>query len=151
MSGDYIVQPNPPVDAPPFASLYERLGGEAGLQRLVKWFYARLRYEPEVEAIFREHVRDWPAHLQTIVDFWAQVTGGPQRYAGGMGRHVFLQLSPVHYEVWLAVWGRNCNEVLPPREATEMMALAQDFGNRLQQMSEQHRNAQQQMHPDVTS
>jgi truncated hemoglobin YjbI len=89
--------------------------------------------------------------LQTIVDFWAQVTGGPQRYAGGMGRHVFLQLSPVHYEVWLAVWGRNCNEVLPPREASEMMVLAQDFGNRLQQMSAQHRNAQQQVHPDVTS
>ncbi len=136
MNFDYIVPPNPPVDAPPFAPLYERIGGEAGIARLVKWFYARVRYEPKVEEIFREHVQDWPAHLQTIIAFWVQMTGGPQKYSGGMGRHIFLRLRPEHYAVWLAVWEKNCREVLPEREADEMVALAHHFGTKLQQMAD---------------
>ena len=140
MNADYIVPPNPPVvGVPPFAPLYERIGGEDGLQRLVKWFYARVRYEPEVEAIFLAHVKDWPGHIRTIVDFWAQMTGGPQRYPGGMGRHIFLKLEPHHFATWLAIWERNCIEVLPTREAEEMIALAHHIGGKLQEMTERNR------------
>jgi len=119
----------------PEESLYLRLGGHAGLSKLVKWFYAKVRYEPEVAAIFQEHVHDWPEHIQLIIDFWALMTGGPSSYGGGMGKHIFLRLKPEHFAVWLAVWEQNCLEHLPYREATEMIQLAHNIGDDLRRMS----------------
>jgi hemoglobin len=115
-------------------SLYDRIGGHEGLSRLVKWFYAKLRYEPEVEALFKEHVHDWPAHIRLIIDFWSTMTGGPANYAGGMGKHIFLRLQPHHYAVWLAVWEQNCIALLPRSEATEMNQLAHNIGDDLRRM-----------------
>ena len=119
----------------PEESLYLRLGGHAGLSKLVKWFYAKVRYEPEVAAIFKAHVHDWPEHIQLIIDFWALMTGGPSSYGGGMGKHIFLRLKPEHFAVWLAVWEQNCLEHLPYREATEMIQLAHNIGDDLRRMS----------------
>lgn len=115
-------------------TLYNRIGGHAGLSRLVKWFYAKVRYEPEVAAIFKEHVQDWPSHIRLIIDFWSLMTGGPSSYGGGMGKHIFLRLQPEHFAVWLAVWEQNCIELLPHTEATEMIQLAHSIGDDLRRM-----------------
>lgn len=125
---------NPDQNNPPLLTLYERIGGEEGLARLIKWFYAKVRYEPEVEAIFKAHVHEWPEHIRTIIDFWRTMTGGPKRYAGGMGRHFRLGLTPEHFSAWLRVWDMNCNELLPEQEAREMSALAHSLGDDLQRM-----------------
>lgn len=118
------------------ASLYERIGGHAGLSRLVKWFYAKVRYEPEVAAIFKAHLHDWPSHIRLIIDFWSLMTGGPSSYGGGMGKHIFLHLKHEHYAVWLAVWEQNCLEHLPYREAMEMIQLAHSIGDDLRRMGQ---------------
>jgi hemoglobin len=115
-------------------TLYTRIGGEAGLSRLVKWFYAKVRYEPEVAGIFKAHVHNWPDHIRLIVDFWSLMTGGPSTYGGGMGKHIFLHLKPEHYAVWLAVWDRNCLDLLPYKEAMEMIQLAHNIGDDLRRM-----------------
>ncbi|MEK0450658.1 MAG: hypothetical protein RL088_2926 [Verrucomicrobiota bacterium] len=120
-------------------SLYERIGGNAGLSRLVKWFYAKLRYEPEVEDLFKQHVHDWPAHIRLIIDFWSTMTGGPATYAGGMGKHIFLRLQAHHYAVWLAVWEQNCIELLPHAEASEIIQLAHNIGDDLRRMESRAR------------
>lgn len=116
-------------------SLYDRIGGHEGLSRLVKWFYAKVRYEPEVAAIFSEHVKNWPEHIRLIIDFWSTTTGGPANYPGGMGKHIFLRLQPEHYAVWLAVWEQNCIELLPHAEACEMISLAHNIGDDLRRMA----------------
>lgn len=116
-------------------TLYDRIGGHPGLSRLVKWFYAKLRYEPEVKDLFKRHVHNWPEHIRLIIEFWALMTGGPRNYPGGMGRHIFLRLRPEHYAVWLAVWGQNCIELLPYTEAIEMIELANTIAEDLRQMS----------------
>jgi hemoglobin len=116
------------------ATLYDRIGGHDGLSRLIKWFYAKVRYEPEVAAIFKEHVHKWPEHIQLIIRFWATMTGGPATYPGGMGKHIFLRLRPEHYAVWLSVWEQNCIELLPHAEATELIRLAHNIGDDLRRM-----------------
>ena len=116
-------------------TLYARIGGHDGLSRLVKWFYAKVRYEPEVAEIFKTHVDHWPEHIRLIIEFWALMTGGPSTYAGGMGKHIFLRLRPEHFAVWLAVWEQNCLQLLPYREAMEMIELAHNIGDDLQRMA----------------
>jgi hemoglobin len=121
--------------AAPKPVLYERIGGHDGLSRLIKWFYAKVRYEPEVAEIFSAHVHDWPGHIRLIIDFWATMTGGPQVYPGGMGKHIFLRLQPHHFSVWLAVWEQNCIELLPHEEAMELIQLAHNIGDDLRRMA----------------
>lgn len=129
--------PSPPPNPPPpegADSLYDRLGGRPGLSRLVKWFYARVRFEPDLEPIFNAHIHKWGPHLETIIDFWSGMTGGPATYGGGMGKHFRMDLTPEHFATWLRVWGQNCRDLLQPREAEEMVALAQSIADDLLKM-----------------
>jgi hemoglobin len=100
----------------------------------VKWFYAKVRYEPALEPIFTAHVPVWSEHIENITQFWYRMTGGPSAWSGGMGRHFFLHLTPEHFAVWLGVWDENCRELLPEREAGEMSGLAHRIGDDLQAM-----------------
>jgi hemoglobin len=114
-------------------SLYERLGGRAGLVKLLRHFYADVRQQQEIGPIFHAQIRDWPSHLEKIADFWSSVTSGPPRYSGPMPqKHFPLGLSEKHFEAWLDLWRRHCRIHLPSREAAEMILLAEALGERLQ-------------------
>jgi len=128
--------PNPP---PPdgAVTLFERLGGKPGISRLVKWFYARARFEAPLEPVFRQHIPLWKEHLERIIEFWCGMTGGPHRYSGGMGRHFRLGIGPEHFATWLRIWDENCRDLLQPREAEEMSALAHSLADDLQRMLSQ--------------
>jgi len=129
--------PAPPPNPPPPAgatTLFERLGGRPGVSRLIKWFYARVRFEPDLEAIFNAHIPKWSEHLETLVDFWCTQLGGPATYRSGMGRHFKLQLGAEHFATWLRVWEENCRDLLQEREAAEMIALAHSIADDLQRM-----------------
>jgi hemoglobin len=102
------------------------------VSRLVKWFYARVRFEPELEPIFNEHIPKWGSHLEKQIDFWCGQTGGPSEYAGGIGKHFRLGLNPQHFAVWLRVWEQNCRDLLEPREAEEMITIAHRLASALQ-------------------
>ena len=125
--------PNPPP-TPGATTLFERLGGRPGVSRLIKWFYARVRFEPDLEPIFNAHITKWSEHLETLVDFWSTQVGGPATYKTGMGRHFKLQLGPEHFTTWLRVWEANCRDLLQEREASEMIALAHSIADDLQRM-----------------
>ena len=118
---------------PDGVTLYERIGPD-GIERLVQSFYGKARYEPVLEPVFSAHVEDWPEHIANITQFWFRMTGGPSKWAGGMGRHFFLNLEGAHFQAWLRVWEENCRELLPDREASEMTAFAQNIGRDLEAM-----------------
>jgi hemoglobin len=127
--------PAPPPNPPPMegaVTLFDRLGERAGVTRLVKWFYARVRFEPDLEPIFNANVPKWGEHLELLIDFWCGQTGGPTTYGGGLGKHARLDLRQEHYATWLRVWEQNCMDLLQPREAKEMVELARDLATRLQ-------------------
>lgn len=127
---------DPRVDAVnPLAStsnLYERIGRQPGIQNLLHHFYADVRQHALLGPVFARHIHDWPAHLKKIGTFWAQVTGGPSGYNGGMpARHLALGIEAAHFGAWLQLWEFNCNAHLQPAEAEEMIALAHEIGRRL--------------------
>src|SRR6185503_7066050 len=116
-------------------TLYERLGGHAGILRLITPFYFDVRQHHLLGPIFNARIQDWPAHLARITDFWARQTGGPSRYGGGFaGTHLQLGIAPEHVGQWLALWDFNCRRQLPAAEATEMSALARGIGKQLQKI-----------------
>ena len=121
-------------DVPPL-SLYERIGGRAGLLQLLRYFYADVRQHETIGPIFQRLIADWPAHLEKIADFWSGATGGPVIYSGPMPmKHVPLGLEEKHFEAWLDLWHRQCRARLPPREAQEMINRAEAIGQRLREI-----------------
>ena len=113
-------------------SLYERLGGHDGILKLLKSFYADVRQHDVLGPIFNAQISDWPAHLEKITEFWALQTGGESKYRGGFtAAHLKLDLRPEHFQHWLQLWEFNNARQLPPQEASEMNALAHEFGRRL--------------------
>lgn len=119
-------------------SLYERLGGHAGILNLLKPFYADVRQHAVLGPVFNAHISDWSSHLTKIAEFWALQAGGPSAYRGGFaGAHIPLGLRPEHFQQWLGLWEWNSTRQLPPREAQETIALAHEFGRRLRTVTQQ--------------
>jgi len=113
-------------------SLYDRLGGHAGILKLIKPFYADVRQHNVIGPIFNAHITDWPAHLEKIADFWALQAGGESKYRGGFaGAHMSLGLQTEHFQHWLGLWELNNARSLAPKEAEEMNALAHRLASRL--------------------
>jgi hemoglobin len=113
-------------------SLFDRVGGRAGLAQLLRHFYADVRQHRLIGPIFLAQIDDWPAHLEKIADFWSGATGGPARYSGPMPqKHFPLALRPEHFEAWLDLWRRQCQIRFPTPEAMEMIRLAETIGDRL--------------------
>lgn len=117
-------------------SLYERLGGSAKLDLLLRNFYASLQEHPDLGPIFARHVHDWPKHLATVREFWTLQTGGPSTYRGGMAaRHIPLRLQPSHFDQWLAQWEMSCRAHFNAPEAEELIEIAHKIGGRLRQIT----------------
>ena len=120
---------------PAAVTLFERLGGRAILQDLLRHFYADVRQHTEIAPIFAANITDWPAHLEKIADFWSGALGGPLLYRGPMPmKHVLLGLEERHFQAWLGLWSRHCRAHLAAAEAEELIAVAVTIGQRLRQI-----------------
>jgi hemoglobin len=114
--------------------LFERLGGRPSLLRLLNHFYADVRQHRLLGPLFESQVENWPEHISNVADFWAQVTGGPSIYGGGMpAHHIPLGLREEHFRAWLGLWDFNCHLWLSRDCAGELSALARQIGQRLRQ------------------
>ena len=116
-------------------TLYDRIGGRVGLEKLLHQFYSDVRQHKIIGPIFNEKIHDWPKHLAIITEFWARQTGGPSAYSGGMAaKHFSLGLQPEHFVHWLALWDFNCRRHLPETESGELTTLAHHLANHLQKI-----------------
>ncbi|MGZ5178880.1 MAG: group III truncated hemoglobin [Ramlibacter sp.] len=79
---------------------------EEEVHDLVHTFYANVRNDAHLGPIFESHVRDWPRHLATMVDFWSGALRGTARFRGTpMPKHVGLPgLSADLFRHWLALF-----------------------------------------------
>jgi hemoglobin len=117
-----------------FPPLFERLGGQPAVERLLRHFYADVRQHSLIGPIFNSKIENWPEHIEKIARFWTQVAGGPARYTGGMPiKHMPLGLREEHFAAWLGLWEINCRQWLTPECAQEMIAQAQQIAVRLRQ------------------
>jgi hemoglobin len=117
------------------SSLFARVGGREPLLKLLRYFYADVRQHREIGPIFNAQIKDWPAHISKIADFWSGVTGGPMLYSGPMPwKHVPLGLQEPHFQAWLDLWRRHCRAHLSEAEATELIQRAELIGDRLREI-----------------
>ena len=113
-------------------TLYDRIGGQKGLEHLLTHFYADVRQHAVIGPIFEAQIQDWPMHIEKIAGFWSGLTGGPSLYGGGLiAKHVPLHLKTEHFGHWLTLWAFQCDRNLAARDAEMMKALANQIGNRL--------------------
>lgn len=68
------------------SSLYDRLGGDAGIESLVVAFYVRVLADPELAPFFRNTSIDKLHAMQH--EFFAMALGGPVSYSGRPLAHV---------------------------------------------------------------
>lgn len=100
---------------------------EAGLERLVAAFYARVREDTELGPIFNYAVADWPEHLEKLAAFWSSVMLTSGRYKGQpMPAHLkhIDRMTPLLFDRWLALWTETTSKLMPAEAATALQAKA---------------------------
>lgn len=94
------------VDPSP-ATPYQRIGGDAGIRRLVARFYALMDELPEAYAARKIHPADLTESANKLFDFLSGWLGGPQRYVEKYGhprlrrRHLPYTIGPQERDEWL--------------------------------------------------
>ena len=68
-------------------TLYEWLGGQEVLDRLIARFYEKVPVDPILEPLFARMPKE---HFQHVADFIAEVFGGPTNYSTKLGGHVAM-------------------------------------------------------------
>lgn len=86
-------------DAP--ATPYERLGGAAGIQRLVHRFYGLMDELPEAYTVRRMHPEDLKGSEENLFDFLSGWFGGPSLFIEKKG-HPRLRMRHSPYAVGMA-------------------------------------------------
>jgi hemoglobin len=61
-------------------SLFERLGGQAGIEKLMGNFYQRILADPTLAPFFAQTSMEKLRRMQS--EFFAAALGGPQKYSG---------------------------------------------------------------------
>lgn len=91
-------------------SLYERLGGEEGIARVVDTFYDMVLADPRVAHFFANTDMARQRRHQTL--FLSFATGGPNRYTGRSMRaaHQGLGIRPEHFDAIVELLGRTLRQ-----------------------------------------
>lgn len=100
---------------------------EAGLERLVHAFYARVREDAELGPIFNAAITDWPEHLEKLTAFWSSVMLTSGRYKGQpVPAHMKHRdrINSALFDRWLALWGRTAHEMMSPAAAAALEGKA---------------------------
>ena len=108
---------------------------EAGLERLVHAFYARVREDAGLGPIFNGAIADWPEHLGRLTAFWSSVMLTSGRYKGQpVPAHMKhrSRITPALFDRWLALWGETARELMAPEAAAALEARAARIAESLQ-------------------
>jgi hemoglobin len=100
---------------------------EAGIQRLVDEFYAKVRADPDLAPIFNRAIPgDWGLHLATMRDFWSSVMLTSGRYKGNpVAVHLrIVGMEPRLFGRWLELFGETCGDLFDERLAEAFRAKA---------------------------
>lgn len=96
------------------ASLYDNLGGEETIRRLVEAFYPRVQREPLLGPLFPE---DITPVMEKQFMFLSQFFGGPSLYSDAVGhpmmraRHLPFPVTQERAKAWLACMSAALEEI----------------------------------------
>lgn len=92
---------------PTGATLYDRIGGEAGVRRLTGRFYALMDSVPEAAACRAIHPPSLEGSEQKLFEYLTGWLGGPQLFVERRGppmlrrRHMIAEIGPEEADGWL--------------------------------------------------
>lgn len=96
-------------------TIYEKLGGEDVIGKLVEAFYPRVVKDPELAPLFEGSDIDEVMRKQKL--FLTQFLGGPQLYSAEFGhpmlryRHLPFAITPKRAEAWLACMAAAMDDI----------------------------------------
>ncbi len=102
-----------------FPSLYDRLGGESGLQDFVAAFYAHMHSADEARIVSVLHTRAHDDMAHRLFAFLSGFTGGPplfhETYGAPMmrARHLPFSIGRAERDAWMACAFAAAEQVLP--------------------------------------
>lgn len=100
---------------------------EAAIRGMVHAFYARVRDDELLGPVFAPRVGDaWDPHLERMVAFWSAVLLGRPGFRGDpVGKHRAIpELTPEHFDRWLALFAEVLDERFPAPVAADIHARA---------------------------
>lgn len=95
-------------------TLYEELGGEETIRKLVEAFYPKVYRDPDLAPIFPDGI-EGIMHKQRL--FLTQFTGGPPLYTNLYGppqmqrRHLAFEVTPRRAQAWLRCMKEAMDEI----------------------------------------
>ena len=99
---------------------------------VVKQFYAAVRNDPDLGPVFAHSIQPqaWTEHEAKIVRFWANAILYEKDYSGNpfLVHRAQGHIKPEHFEIWLNLFQKTLNTVLPPIQAMQFNNLAQRIG-----------------------
>lgn len=124
-----------PAQSAPAKPLYERLGGEASIAKVVDEFVARGAANPKVNFVRKGTQKEWPATPEAVaylkrmlVEFIASATGGPQKYTGKAMKesHEGMRITNAEFDA-LAQDLRSALTLfnVPAKEQDELLAIVE--------------------------
>lgn len=96
---------------------YDRIGGDEGLQQLVKLFYDNMEELPEAKLIRDLHAKDLRSAREKFYMFLSGWMGGPDRYIAAFGhprlraRHLPFPIGTEERDQWLMCMRRALDEM----------------------------------------
>lgn len=96
------------------ASIYEGIGGESTIKRIVDTFYPKVYSNEEISPLFEGDIQDIKRKQMM---FLSQFTGGPPLYSQEFGppnmrnRHAVFDITPRRAEIWLMLMRETFDEV----------------------------------------
>ena len=98
------------------ATVYERLGGDDAVRRLVQRFYQLMDQRPDAEAVRRMHPQQLADSEDKLYKFLSGWFGGPPLYMRERGhprlrmRHHPFRIGPAERDQWLACMRQALDE-----------------------------------------
>ncbi|MGD9788353.1 MAG: group II truncated hemoglobin [Sulfuricellaceae bacterium] len=109
---------------------YQRVGGEAGIRRLVERFYELMDTLPEAYGIRKMHAQDLSASKEKLFMFLSGWLGGPQLYTEQFGhprlrqRHLPFPIGEAERDQWLLCMNQAMEDVGLEPELRAQLAAA---------------------------
>lgn len=97
---------------------------EGYIALFVDRFYAAIRADDLLGAIFAERITDWPSHLERMNQFWRSILHNSGEFSGNpMLKHLMIPgLAAEHFEHWLELFYRTLVEIEIFPQATLLVA-----------------------------
>ena len=131
------------------ASIFERIGGLAVIDRLVESFYRRMDTLPEAGGIRAMHAPDLEPIKTVLKQYLAEWTGGPRLYSPAKGpprlrqRHMGFKIGEAERDAWLlCMRGALQETVTEPEVRAELLANMVKLADWMRNQPENPRDAQ---------